>query len=107
MDKVTQVGIILNSLSHDFIQFMSNYIMNKLKYGLSQLLNELQAFEAINKGSKNGGSANVVSSSRVKPMKKKGKSRKKDDKSHSSKGKGSKGEEKTHKSKKCKQGWQR
>ena len=72
IDEVTQVGIILNSLSHDFIQFTSNYIMNKLNYGLSQLLNELQAFEAINKGSKSGGSANVASSSRAKPMKKKG-----------------------------------
>ena len=30
MDEVTQVGIILNSLSSDFIQFTSNYIMNKL-----------------------------------------------------------------------------
>ena len=59
IDEVTQVGIILNSLSHDFIQFTSNYIMNKLNYRLSQLLNELQAFEAINKGSKSGGSANV------------------------------------------------
>ena len=66
IDEVTQVGIILNSLSHDFIQFTSNYIMNKLNYGLSQLLNELQAFEAINKGSKSSGSANVASSSREK-----------------------------------------
>ena len=28
INKVTQVGIILNSLSFDFIQFTSNYIMN-------------------------------------------------------------------------------
>ena len=92
------MGIILNSLSHDFIQFTSNYIMNKLNYGLSQLLNELQAFEAINKGSKSSGSANVASSSRAKPMKKKGNSGRKGNQSHSSKGKGSKGEEKTNKS---------
>ena len=98
IDEVTQVGIILNSLSHDFIQFTSNYIMNKLNYGLSQLLNELQAFEAINKGSKSGGSANIASSSRAKPMKKKGDSGRKGNKSHSSKGKDSKGEEKTNKS---------
>ena len=44
MDEVTLVGIILNSLSSDFIQFTSNYIMNKLSYGMSQLLNELQTF---------------------------------------------------------------
>ena len=80
IDEVTQMGIILNSLSHDFIQFTSNYIMNKLNYGLSQLLNELQAFEAINKGSKSGGSANVASSSRAKPMKKKGDSGRKGNK---------------------------
>ena len=49
IDEVTQVGIILNSLSADFIQFTSNYIMNKLNYGLSQLLNELQTFESISR----------------------------------------------------------
>ena len=98
IDEVTLVGIILNSLSHDFIQFTSNYIMNKLNYGLSQLLNELQAFEAINKGSKSSGSANVASSSRAKSMKKKGNSGRKGNQSHSSKGKGSKGEEKINKS---------
>lgn len=57
MDEVTQVGIILNSLSSDFIQFTSNYIMNKLTYGLSQLLNELQTFESITRHGKNKGSA--------------------------------------------------
>ena len=35
INEVTQVGIILNSLSHDFIQLTSNYIMNKLNYILS------------------------------------------------------------------------
>ena len=35
IDQVTQVGIILNSLSSDFIQFNSNYIMNKLNYLVS------------------------------------------------------------------------
>ena len=99
IDEVTQVGIILNSLSHDFIQFTSNYIMNKLNYGLSQLLNELQAFEAINKGSKSSGSANVASSSRAKPMKKKGKSGRKSEKLYSSKWKDCKEEVKTKRSK--------
>ena len=47
MDEVTHVGIILNSLSSDLIQFTSNYIMNKLTYRLPQLLNELQTFESI------------------------------------------------------------
>ena len=49
IDQVTQVGIILNSLSPDFIQFNSNYIMNKLNYSVSQLLNELQTFESISR----------------------------------------------------------
>ena len=93
------MAIILNYLSHDFIQFTSNYIINRLNYGLSQLLNEIQAFEAINKGSKSGGSANIASSSRAKPMKKKGNSGRKGDKSHSSKRKSSRGEEKTKRSK--------
>ena len=35
IDQVTQVGIILNSLLPDFIQFNSNYIMNKLNYSVS------------------------------------------------------------------------
>ena len=35
IDQVTQVGIILNSLSLDFIQFNSNYIMNKMNYSVS------------------------------------------------------------------------
>ena len=41
----------------DFIQFTSNYIMNNLTYGLSQLLNELQTFESITRHGKNKGSA--------------------------------------------------
>ena len=35
IDQVTQVGIILNSLSPDFNLFNSNYIMNKLNYSVS------------------------------------------------------------------------
>ena len=56
IDEVTQVGIILNSLSTDFIQFTSNYIMNKLNYSLSQLLNELHTFESISRQEKMKGS---------------------------------------------------
>ena len=41
IDQVMQVVIILNSLSLDFIQFNSNYIIDKLNYSVSQLLNEL------------------------------------------------------------------
>ena len=47
IDQVTQVGIILNSLSPNFAQFNSNYIMNKMNYLVSQLLKDLQTFESI------------------------------------------------------------
>ena len=49
IDLVTQVGIILNFLSTEFIQFTFNYIMNKLNYNISQLLNELQIFKSISR----------------------------------------------------------
>lgn len=35
IDLVTQVGINLNTISNDFIQFVSIYKMNKLNYGPS------------------------------------------------------------------------
>ncbi|PON35558.1 hypothetical protein TorRG33x02_351140, partial [Trema orientale] len=50
IDEATQVGMILETLSHDFLQFKSNYVMNKLSYNLTELLNELQTFESISKG---------------------------------------------------------
>ena len=53
IDEVTQVNIILNSLTSDFIPFTSNYIMNKMGYGMTQLLNELQTFESISGVAKN------------------------------------------------------
>ena len=94
IDQVTQVGIILNSLSSDFIQFTSNYIMNKLNYGLSQLLNELQTFESISRLGKSMGSISLTdrpSSSRPKSMKRNAKNAQKGKggKASSSKGKGS------------------
>ncbi|KAG6508746.1 hypothetical protein ZIOFF_034127 [Zingiber officinale] len=60
IDEGTQVSIILNSLSSDFIPFTSNYIMNKLNYGMTQLLNELQTFEVILGLVKNKAEANIV-----------------------------------------------
>ena len=59
IDQVTQVGIILNFLSANFIQFNSNYIMNKLNYSVSQLLNELQTFESISRLGKQIASVNI------------------------------------------------
>ena len=60
IDQVMQIGIILNSLSLDFIQFNSNYIMNKLNYSVSQLLNKLQTFESISKLGKQMASVNII-----------------------------------------------
>ncbi|XP_062112605.1 uncharacterized protein LOC133823771 [Humulus lupulus] len=37
----TQVGIILNSLAPSFLTFTTNYFLNKLDYGITQLLKEL------------------------------------------------------------------
>ncbi|XP_062099814.1 uncharacterized protein LOC133805661 [Humulus lupulus] len=41
VDEKTQVGIILNSLAPSFLTFTTNYFLNKLDYGMTQLLNEL------------------------------------------------------------------
>ena len=41
IDESTQVSIILESLTPDFSQFTTNYVMNKLQYNMTQLLNEL------------------------------------------------------------------
>ncbi|KAG6526536.1 hypothetical protein ZIOFF_016526 [Zingiber officinale] len=60
IDEGTQVSIILNSFPSDFIPFTNNYIMNELNYGMTQLLNELQTFEAISGLVKNKAKANIV-----------------------------------------------
>ena len=43
-------GEILKSLPDSFNQFKLNYIMNKIDFALSELLNALQAAESIIKG---------------------------------------------------------
>ena len=60
IDDRTQVSMILESLSPDFLQFKSNYVMNKLNYTMTQLLNELQTFESISKDKGKDGSATVA-----------------------------------------------
>ena len=59
-DERTQVSIILDSLTPDFLQFTSNYVMNKLDYNVTQLLNELQTLEAISKTRTQKAEANVA-----------------------------------------------
>ena len=60
IDERTQVSIILDSLTPDFLQFTSNYVMNKLDYNVTHLLNELQTFEAISKTRTQKAEANVT-----------------------------------------------
>ena len=60
VDEKTQVNVILESLTPAFIPFTTNYIMNKLEYNLTQLLNELQTFETISKTRSKEGEANVA-----------------------------------------------
>ncbi|EXB66649.1 hypothetical protein L484_024947 [Morus notabilis] len=58
INEVTQVGIILESLSPDFHEFVNNFVMNKEKSNLTELMNDLQNFKSTNK--RRGGEANVV-----------------------------------------------
>ena len=67
--------------------------MNKMKYGLTQLLNELQTFESIQRMGKKLGSVNITnkaSTSRANPRKRKGAAQrgKGQGQARSSKGKG-------------------
>ena len=60
VDEKTQVSVILESLTPAFLPFTTNYIMNKLEYNLTQLLNELQTFETISKTRSKEGEENVA-----------------------------------------------
>ncbi|XP_024021616.1 uncharacterized protein LOC112091665 [Morus notabilis] len=50
IDEATQVDIILKSRSLVFQQFTNNYVMNKRKANLTELLNDLQNLKSVNKG---------------------------------------------------------
>ena len=60
IDERTQVSVILESLTPAFATFTTNYVMNKLEYNMTQLLNELQTFESLNKSSTKVEEANVA-----------------------------------------------
>ncbi|XP_062100246.1 uncharacterized protein LOC133806134 [Humulus lupulus] len=49
IDECTQVSIIVESLTPTFSEFTTNYIMNKLEFNMTQLLNDLPTFESLNK----------------------------------------------------------
>ena len=71
LDEPTQLSIILNSLSKEFNHFISSYVMYKLNYEMSQLLNELKTYESICGTTKSGCEANVVKGSSSKSKKRK------------------------------------
>ncbi|KAK0594600.1 hypothetical protein LWI29_001701 [Acer saccharum] len=61
INEPSQVSIILTTLPKSFDQFKSNYGMNKLRFSLTQLLNELSTFESLTKDIKGKtGEANVA-----------------------------------------------
>ncbi|XP_024027517.1 uncharacterized protein LOC112093412 [Morus notabilis] len=63
IDEKTQVGMILETLSPDFLPFRTSYLMNQKNDSLTELLNELQQFESLT-GDK-GGKANVAEANAV------------------------------------------
>ena len=62
IDERTQVSVILESLTPAFASFTTNYVTNELEYNMTQLLNELQTFESLNKSSTKVEEANVAES---------------------------------------------
>jgi hypothetical protein len=58
IDEKTQVGMILETLSPAFLQFRTNYVMNHKMCNLTELMNELQTYEALINDK--GGKANVA-----------------------------------------------
>src|SRR5215813_13877696 len=64
--------MIMETLPKSFFQFKSNYVMNKLSFNLTQLLNELTIYESmmIDKP-KPSSEANIDESSKSAKMKKK------------------------------------
>ena len=47
IDERSQVTMIMENLPKSFLQFKSNYVMNKLSFTLTQLLNELTHYESM------------------------------------------------------------
>ena len=47
IDEKAQIGMILETLSLDFLPFRTSYLMNQKNDNLTELLNELQTFESL------------------------------------------------------------
>ena len=71
IDERSQVTMIMETLPKSFLQFKSNYVMNKLTFTLTQLLNELTHYESMLVDTrKPSGEANVATSSKSSKKKK-------------------------------------
>ncbi|XP_062094012.1 uncharacterized protein LOC133800048 [Humulus lupulus] len=73
IDERTQASITLESLTPAFSAFTTIYIMNKLEFNMTQLLNKLQTFVSLNKTKTKETEANVA---REKPSTSKDKTKK-------------------------------
>ena len=63
--------MIMETLPKSFLQFKSNYVMNKLSFTLTQLLNELTHYESMLVDPRRfGAEANFVESSKSAKVKK-------------------------------------
>src|SRR5215813_3141179 len=72
IDERSQVTMIMETLLKSFFQFKSNYVMNKLSFNLTHLLNELTIYESMMMDRpKPNSEANVAESSKSVKMKKK------------------------------------
>uniref|UniRef100_A0A803P4K6 Uncharacterized protein n=1 Tax=Cannabis sativa TaxID=3483 RepID=A0A803P4K6_CANSA len=60
IEEWTQVTMILKLLSPCFKAFTTNYVMNKLEFNMTPLLNELPVFENLNKHKSKEGELNII-----------------------------------------------
>uniref|UniRef100_A0A803NI11 Gag/pol protein n=1 Tax=Cannabis sativa TaxID=3483 RepID=A0A803NI11_CANSA len=60
IDDKTQVSMILESLSPYFKAFTTNYVINKLEFNMTQILNKLTALENLNNDMSKEGESNIV-----------------------------------------------
>ena len=71
IDESSQVTMIMETLPKSFLQYKSNYVMNKLSFTLTQLLNELTHYESMLVDTrKPSGEANIATSSKSTKKKK-------------------------------------
>ncbi|XP_062080438.1 uncharacterized protein LOC133785200 [Humulus lupulus] len=76
IDEMTQFSMILESLTPSFSTCTTNYVMNKLEYNMTHLLNQLYTFESLNKSNTKVEEENVVC---YKSSSSKGKNKKRND----------------------------